>query len=141
MKKICLVLGMVAMFGLCYAPIEDRPPGGKFYRELNDQELSQVQSGTTVPAPYGDSTESKPEAPLIRNDATASDTVSTALSGKANVALAQADKDAKSKAGGGPRFLIWGAIVAALGLGSVFAVRTYANKVVPEPMSGRNVRW
>jgi len=140
MNKILLIVGMVAMFGLCYAPIEDRPQGSKFYRELNDQELEKVQGGGVVASPEGDSGDPKTETPIIRHDATAGDTVSTALTGKANEALAQADKDTKSKEGG-PKFLLWGTIVAVLGLGSVFAVRTYANKVVPEPTFKGKPRW
>jgi len=135
---ICLVLSLTAV---CFAPIHDRPEGSKFYRELNDQEMSRIQGGGMVDSPTGDPVEPKPQAPSITNDATASDAVSSALSGNTSKALAQADRDAKSGPSGGSRMLIWAGMVVGLGLGGVYVLRAYANKAVPMPTAPKKQNW
>lgn len=143
MKNIKLVFTilMVSACVFCYAPIHDKPEGAKYYRELTDAERTKIQGGEAVANPNGEISEPKASAPAIRNDATASDTIAQALNDNAGKALAVANEDVEKGKGGGPRYLLWGGIVAALGLGAVFALKSYANKVVPEQKPTTKVRW
>lgn len=130
-----LVMGTV----FCYAPIEHRPPGAEFHRELSESELARLQGdnrGVTV----GESTVRPPETPSIRTDATAQDTVASALNARANDALQQANRDVKPGAGGAGNKFMLGAIFLAVGLGAVIAFRAYANRVVPSGAPTR-MKW
>ncbi len=124
--------------------IQAKPPGFEYHPEQS-QEQVEVQQGETgyyneVGIVEGDIR--KPEATRKSDDPEAAQALRQANedSKKAENALLQVEKDISGKRRGlSP--VMWGfMVIAIVGLG-VFALKKYADKVVPEPPKRTKPRW
>lgn len=125
--------------GACYAPIEDKPEGKAFHRELTDDELSKYQTSDLTATPTAEKGfDSDPKVTsTARGEDEATKTLQSmqpANEGAAVLSLEQANKDLKKAKSGNdgisPLFL--GGIFVVIGLGVLLGLRTYLDKNVPD---------
>ncbi len=150
MKKLLLIFTLVSLAGLCFAPHKDMRKGVKLdperseaQRAIDQQNYQSVQGEMYAPPTDTETVEVGTEL-AESESASAIATAGDSLDGTANeraaeMALKEANRSLEAKRGSNWGW-IWTLVVGGVGLGSVFAVRQYANKTIPEMPSDANTR-
>ncbi|MBA4292365.1 hypothetical protein C0431_05290 [bacterium] len=135
MMRSGLVVMIVALTGLCFAPIEDKPSGSEFHRELNQSELGRYQgSGGIANTP--DSSPRLEETPVTNKPQDSKRAAEILSSGNPQNAVksltqAQVDQATPAKKNGGLNMILAGVLVM-IGLISAYGIRMYLDRSVPE---------
>lgn len=142
-RQIALIaLAAAAVPALAF--IQAKPPGFEYHPEQSQEQVEQQQGSTGYYEEVGvvEGDIRKPDTSPTSGDPEAARAILQASedSEKAHNALLQAEKDITSGGRSGPSPVMWGVmVIAVIGLG-VFALKKYADKVVPEPPK-RKPRW
>ena len=143
----------LAIFGLClaassFAFVEEHPAGGKkFVPEQSQEQLGQQQGFNGQYGVVGDEQINAPGVQVNKQvgEKEAQGVIigaSPAASGAAVDALQEVQTNVEQKKPHSPtRTILWGVFFLVLGAFAVWAFRTYADKVVPEPPQKRNTKW
>ncbi len=139
-SRIILVIAVLGFgAGSCFAPIEDRPSGKEFHRELTDDELSKYQTCQLTNTPEQTGVPQGTQAPSSsaegRNEALKVLEGSQLKNQDAAIqSLERAAKDvkSKSKSSGEASPLLLGGIFVLIGLGVFVGLRSYLDKNVPD---------
>jgi len=132
MKRNLLVVVLLALAPLCFAPIEDKPKGAQFHGELTDAQLEAAQrGGVTTATPSGGSSlleDRKADIGAAPNDSAAGDIVAGS---SANAVLQKAEQDVKEQESAKARPLVVAGSVL-LGVGALlFGAKVWLDKSVP----------
>lgn len=125
--------------GLCFAPIEGKPPGKDFHGELSDSELEKHQRGNmTSNTPDGSPSDPGYAPSIAKSDEAAAGILSGSIpknEAKAEASLSQAQKDMKkekTEASSPGKMVMMGGFFLLLGLMAAFGIRTYLDKTIPD---------
>ncbi|ARU40350.1 hypothetical protein CCB80_04040 [Armatimonadetes bacterium Uphvl-Ar1] len=134
MIRIGLVVMVVALTGLCFAPIEDKPSGSEFHRELNQSELGRYQGSSGV-AKTPDAAPRLDETPVVQKSQDSKRAAEILASGNpenAEKSLTQAKVDQVTPAKKGGLNMILAGVLVMIGLISAYGIRMYLDRSVPE---------
>ena len=145
------IVGLLVAFGagLCYAPIEDKPPGKEFHGELSDAEMAQNQRGkmtASTPGSYGSSSGSSSSSRGKGNDKGAAAIIGSAGSSHSEAVKtldqAQRDMDRQPEERRTPvQTFMLGGLFLMFGIVAAYGVRAYVDKVAPDPSKKVKKRW
>jgi len=152
MKKVLLTVILAAAFGFCFAPINrGLVPPSQIQRESTEAEraaqqnnlpqIGNVGGGDSGPSQGGVA------SPSNSGDGNALATAMQQMDGakqeeQAREALAVANRNLSEKAKGSTPYVLWAAILGAVGFGLVYGARKWADKAIPEPVVARKTaKW
>lgn len=144
-RTIFVILTLVIGACSCWAPIHDKPAGKDYHGELSESQLNKLQ-GSGIMGETPDSVTVPDSSPATTDTSSKNpELASKILSGvntssqAAQQSLAQGTKDAKHPQAGEKQgfTLMMGGLFVLAGLGVAYGVRTYMDKVVPEPNKRR----
>ena len=135
MRTALLLLLAIGLAAVCPAPIERRLPGTHAIPEVSDETLSQVQAGAVTPSqPTPQVTIApSPMVPLRGSSGDAEAALYKADQVKSVEALTRASRKVDAESPNPMRATFFGGLFIALGVGAVFGMRRYADKLVPVP--------
>lgn len=146
MKKLILItLALGALTTASFGFITERPKGFRPYAESSEEQLAAQQAlngtrpvrgsadltGTKVGQAKPKATEDKGAAAIVQNDPT----------GSGAKVLVQMEVEQAQENAAPVRFFIYGLLIFAIGLATVFGLKFYADRVVPPMPTNRDVKW
>jgi hypothetical protein len=147
LKTVATLACGLLLAGSAFAFVEDKPAGTKFTPEQSQGQLSQQQGFNGQYGVVGDEQINQPKED-IRHQGGDLDAQSVIIGASPQAtqgavsALKVAESDVAHKGSGGPgRTVLWGLFFLVLGAFAVWAFRTYADKVVPEPPQKKSTKW
>jgi hypothetical protein len=143
-KLILIILALGALSAAAFGFITERPKGFRPYAESTEQQVAAQQSlngtrplrgsedltGSKVGRAAPTASEDKGTAAIIQNDPT----------GKGKSALVQMEVEQAQEKTAPVRFFIYGLLIFAIGLATVFGLKFYADRVVPPMPGNREVK-
>lgn len=133
MKRSIVVI-MVALAGMCFAPIEDKPAGKEFHGELSDRQMSQYQGGSSQITTPSEVKTLAPESEVSqpRTSAKAANILAKGSLEKANESLVQAEVDQKNPSKERGSSMMLAGLLVMIGLATAYGIRMYMDRSIPD---------
>ncbi|MDI9639914.1 hypothetical protein QPK87_19690 [Kamptonema cortianum] len=127
LTKIFAVLTILCFAGMCFAPIEQKPPGAKFHEELSEAELSKLQ-GTVEGKGLGSGSQTPSDNVPMSSESENAAKVLAGSASEANKVLIDAGKESdEPPKKRGPNMLL-AVLIVVLGVLAAYGYKSYFGK-------------